>query len=70
MRFLRAPFTLSKFIKKAAHFIFLFTNFLGKKYLIKRLFNELKTTLEQRLNKPLDEHYRQVVMYVIPLYVY
>lgn len=43
--------------KKATRFIFLFTNFLGARIIWQKiLFNELKTTLEQRFNKPLDEH--------------
>ena len=40
-----------------------------KKYLIKSLFNEFKIMLEQCLNKPVDEHYMQVLVYVIRLCV-
>ena len=62
---------LSNFIKNTAHFIFLFTNFLAtKKYLIKILFNDLKTMLQQCLNKPLDVHYRHAVVRLIPVCTY
>ena len=54
---------------KKQNFIFLFTNFVDKKN-DKILFNELKITLQQGLNKPLDEYYRQVFAYVISLCVY
>ena len=62
---------LSNFIEKKAHSIFLFTNFFDKKkYLIKSLLNQwIKITLDQRLNKPLDKHYRQVAVYAIRLCV-
>ena len=54
-------------LKKTARFLFIH-NFSGcKKQLIKNLFNELKITLQQCLNKPLDEYYRQVVVYAIRL---
>lgn len=61
--------TLSNFTEKTTHFIFSFTNFMDTKYLIKLLFNEVKTKLEHRLNKLLDKDYMQVV-YVICLCVY
>ena len=40
-----------------------------KKCLIKSLFNEFTMTLEQQSDKPLNEYYRQVVVYVIRLCV-
>ena len=49
-------------------FIYIFSG--HKEHLIKSIFNELKITLQQRLNKPLDEHYMQVVVYFISDCVY
>ena len=61
-------------IKTQSHYLILFLKHLfiykfseHRKYLIKSLFNEfkiIKLTLQQRLNKPLDEHYRQIVVYL------
>ena len=56
---------------KEQHILFLFTYFQDtKKYLIKTIFNGLKIMLEQRLNESLNQHYRQVVVYIIRLCVY
>ena len=56
---------------KEQHILFLFAYFQDtKKYLIKTIFNGLKIMLEQRLNESLNQHYRQVVVYVIRLCVY
>ena len=56
---------------KEQHILFLFAYFQDtKKYLIKTIFNGLKIMLEQRLNESLNQHYRQVVVYIIRLCVY
>ena len=67
---LKKTLTISNFIEKTVFYLFIYKFSGNKKYLIKSLFHELKITLEQRLNKPLDKHYRQVFVYVIRLCVY
>ena len=71
MRLMKLEFKKAH-IKTHSHYLILFRKHLYKfsehrKYLIKSLFNEfkiIKLTWQQRLNKPLNEHYRQIVVYL------
>ena len=58
---------LSNFIKKQRIFFFVYKFSEHKKYLINSVLNESTIMLQQRLNKLLDDHYRQAVAYTIRL---
>ena len=58
------------FIKKGAFCLFYLQIFWSQKIYDKKPVQWIKNNVRTALSKPFDEHYRQVVVYVIPLCVY